>query len=74
MCDWEVRFRDLVPFVKDGVIRVGERLRRSNLVYDQVHPILLSANSHFSKLVMKSMHEKKGRAGSERTLRECRRK
>ena len=38
---WEESYRDLAPFDKEGVIRVGGRLRNAPLLYEEIHPILL---------------------------------
>ena len=68
----EGQYKDLSPFMQDGVIRVGGRLRHSQLTYDQIHPILLPTN-HVSKLIMRQEHENIGHAGAERTLSSSRR-
>ena len=71
--DWENRCKDLTPFVENGIIRVGGRLKRASLPYDQVHPILLPGDHHVSKLIMEEIHGKVYHAGCERTLSESRR-
>ena len=73
LIDWKDRYKDLAPFVENDVIRVGGRLKRASLPYDQVHPILLPGNHHVSKLIMEEFHEKVCHAGCERTLSESRR-
>jgi hypothetical protein len=70
---WIERCGDLAPFERDGIVRVGGRLRHSHLVYEQSHPVLLPAYSRISKLIMQDAHEKIFHAGAERTLAECRR-
>ena len=70
---WETDFVDLTPFRQDDIIRVGGRLRRSNLSYDEVHPVLLPSSHHISTL-MRNAHEMVFHAGSERTLSESRRR
>ena len=71
--DWQERYKDLTPFVDNGIVRVGGRLGRSSLPYEQVHPILLTSSSQIAKLIMRAIHLKVGHAGCERTLCESRR-
>ena len=71
--DWN-QFKDLTPFKKDGVIRVGGRLTRASLQFGERHPVLLPANHVISKLVARDAHNRVLHAGRERTLYECRRK
>ncbi|CAB4000760.1 PREDICTED: uncharacterized protein LOC106817603 [Paramuricea clavata] len=72
LIDWKDRYKDLTPFVENDIIRVGGRLKRASLPYDQAHPILLPGNHHISKLIMEEFHEKVCHAGCERTLSESR--
>ena len=72
--DWSDRYRDLAPFKKDGIIRVGGRLRHSPLTYDETHPILLPADHVISRLVVKDSHNRVLHSGRERTLCETRRR
>ena len=74
LTSWETDFVDLAPFLQDGIIRVGGRLRRSNLSYDEVHPVLLPSSHHISTLIMRNAHKMVFHAGSERTLSESRRR
>ncbi|KAK7575924.1 hypothetical protein V9T40_012210 [Parthenolecanium corni] len=49
----------LDPFVDAyGLLRVGGRLRNSNLPYDTRHPIILSRRSLLSELMVRHTHEK----------------
>ena len=49
----------LDPFLDDqGVLRVGGRLRRSNLSFPEKHPVLLPKGHHLSHLVVRHQHEK----------------
>ena len=68
------KYRDLSPFVEDNIIRVGGRLARSELSYDQRLPILLPANHHVSTLIMRDMHVKCFQGGAERVLAESQQK
>ena len=72
--DWRDRFNDLAPFMDGTIIRVGGRLKKSQLDYDQKHPVLLSSSNHISQLIMEDVHRKVSHAGPERTLSESRRK
>lgn len=72
--DWQNRFRDLAPFVKEGVVRVGGRLKNAPLTYEEIHPILLPASYLISKLIMQNVHTQVAHGGPERTLAESRRK
>ena len=48
----------LDPYVDDaGIMRVGGRLRRSNLSLKEKHPILLPKEHHVSKLLLSHYHE-----------------
>ncbi|XP_028408499.1 uncharacterized protein LOC114531055 [Dendronephthya gigantea] len=72
--DWEHQYKDLAPFKEDGVVRVGGRLARSPLQFDENHPVLLPVSHVISKLVVKDAHNRVLHAGRERALCECRRK
>ena len=72
--DWKDRYRDIAPYEKDGIIRVGGRLTQSPLSYDENHPMLLPADHVISKLVVKDSHNRVSHAGRERTLCEVRRR
>ncbi|XP_058791019.1 uncharacterized protein LOC131664145 [Phymastichus coffea] len=51
--------KTLEPFLdNDGVIRVGGRLDRSSLPYDERHPILLPGPAHLAQLVIRWAHER----------------
>jgi len=61
----------LDPFLdKHGLIRVGGRLRDSQLNYNEKHPIMLPSNSHLTKLVIKQCHEKVAHQGKNLTISE----
>jgi len=55
----------LCPFVdSEGIIRVGGRLRHSELPYDHRHPVLLLAKeSHLAVLVCRHWHKVTGHSG-----------
>ncbi|XP_058808897.1 uncharacterized protein LOC131674316 [Phymastichus coffea] len=47
-------FDKLCPFIgTDKLIRVGGRLNKSQLPYDQKHPILLPSNHHVTQLIIR---------------------
>ena len=49
----------LNPFIdEDGILRVGGRLRYSNLDQDEKHPIVLPKGHHVSVLLIKHYHAK----------------
>ena len=46
----------LAPFLDQGMIRVGGRLRHSPLLYCERHPILLPANHRVTQLILTHYH------------------
>lgn len=51
----------LHPFIdNDGIIRVGNRAKHSNLPYDTKHPIIIEHNSHLSQLIITEAHAATG--------------
>ncbi|XP_067204174.1 uncharacterized protein [Linepithema humile] len=59
----------LNPFIDDtGILRVGGRLRASNLPYAAKHPILLPGHHSFSHLIVVHEHERHLHAGAQATL------
>ena len=72
--NWKEQYKELTPFEKDGVVRVGGRLARSPLTYDESHPVLLPADHVISNLIVRDCHNRVLHAGRERTLCETRRK
>ena len=64
------RLYRLDPFLDgDGVLRVGGRLRRSDLELSDKQPILLPKGHHLSKLVIRYYHEKVHHQGRQTTHR-----
>ena len=73
--DWKDQHKDLVPYEKNRIIRVGGRLTQSPLSYDEnPHPMLLPGDHNISKLVVKDSNNRVFHAGRERTLCEVRRR
>ncbi|XP_033114255.1 uncharacterized protein LOC117114670 [Anneissia japonica] len=58
----------LDPIIKDGVIRVGGRLKRSKISDEAKHPIILPKNHHVTVLVLRYFHFITGHSGVEHTL------
>ena len=48
--------RNLYPVYKDGLIRVGGRLKHSSLAEDEKYPIILPASSKFTDLIIRYCH------------------
>ena len=66
--------RGLDPFVdSDGLLRVGGRIKGSNLVYDAKHPILVPHNHPIAVLIVRECHER-AHVGIEWTVNELRKK
>jgi len=65
----------LNPFLdKNGLIRVGGRLRMAELTFSQKHPILLPTHYFLTDLIIKETHERYYHAGIQTTLYTMRRK
>lgn len=61
--------KTLTPFLdRDGVLRVGGRLKHSLLDADQQHPIILASASHLSRLVVQEQHLRTLHGGTQVTL------
>jgi transposase InsO family protein len=67
--------KTLHPFIdKEGLIRVGGRLRHSTLPYQIIHQMILPANHHFSRLVVSSEHIRLLHAGPQLLIASLREK
>ena len=53
----------LCPVKVKGVLRVGGRLRHSNLPLERKYPVLLPARDHVTELIVMHYHEREGHAG-----------
>lgn len=54
----------LNPFIdKEGIIRVGGRLKNSNLLQSQQFPMILSQSSHITDLIIENEHLRNKDAG-----------
>ena len=47
----------------NGVMRVGGRLSKSNLSYEEKHPVILPGNSHLTQLIIDDCHKQIGHGG-----------
>jgi hypothetical protein len=63
------RLAKLDPFIdKNGLLRVGGRLKHSLLAYESKFPILLPEKHHVTKSIIRETHEDELHAGNEATL------
>ncbi|XP_015123797.1 uncharacterized protein LOC107045903 [Diachasma alloeum] len=68
-------FDQLHPFVDDkGILRVGGRLKRSELSYNQKHPILLPSKHPVTDMIIRQVHQSNLHAGIQSTLHAIRSK
>ena len=56
------------PFLEKGLLRLGGRINFSLLSYEQQHPLILSYDSKFSKLLVNYFHYKSFHGGIRLTL------
>ena len=67
------KISSLNPYLgENGIIRVGGRLKKSEIINDCKHPILMPKNCHISKLIMLWCHHKIGHSGRGMTLNQVR--
>ena len=52
----------LDPFLENGILRVGGRLRRADLPHDTKHPVILPQKSHITALLIHHAHKRLGHA------------
>ena len=62
----------LDPFLDDGIIRVGGRLRSSDLPHEAKHQKLIPADSLLAKLILQNIHKTLGHQGKNAMLAELR--
>jgi hypothetical protein len=53
---------------KDNILRVGGRIRHSNVNLDQKHPIVIPGSHHVTKLIIEQEHKRLMHAGTGATL------
>ena len=69
------KFLSLGPFLdNDNILRVGGRLKESNLSYSQKHPILLPRSHYITSLIIEHYHKQNHHFGIQATLYALRRK
>lgn len=56
-----------------GLVRVGGRLQKSNLSFNEKHPIILPHNHHFTTLLIREAHELTLHGGAQMTVAYLRR-
>ena len=65
----QTKFDELNPFLDDdSLIRVGGRLKHSDLLFNQKHPVLLPSNHHVSDLIIRDAHHRNLHGGVQSTL------
>ena len=64
----------LDPFYEDGLIRVGGRIKDSNLPQEEKHPILLPKKDHVTTLIVRHHHHMLHHAGRNHVLASLREK
>jgi len=62
----------LSPHIKDGVIRVGGRLRKSSLLVNQKYPVVLPRDGHITRLIIAHCHSQIHHQGRGQTLNQIR--
>lgn len=69
------KLKMLSPFLdKNGIIRLGGRLKNSGLNYDIKHPIVLPTNHKFTQLIITYEHKRTLHSGTQCTLSHVRQK
>jgi len=66
--------RKLNPMMHENVLRVGGRLERAQLSFDNKHPIILPSNHHVTTILIRSYHDIAGHCGPTHVLAELRQK
>ena len=62
----------LDPFLQDGMLRVGGRIKRANFDLSIIHPVIIPKNSQVAQLLIAHFHQKTGHMGANTTLSEIR--
>ncbi|MBM6549257.1 hypothetical protein H7673_10365 [Streptococcus dysgalactiae subsp. equisimilis] len=60
--------RNLNPILVNGIIRVGGRLKTSQLGFVSKHPVILPGAHHVTKLIIRHYNESNGHVGLSHTL------
>lgn len=73
--DSKSKLISLAPFVDgNGLLRVRGRLENSMLSYDEIHPVILPPNAHFTHLITDRFHQRTMHGGPQLMLSIIRRK
>lgn len=57
----------LTPFINDGVLRLAGRIKRSNMPFDTIHPVVLSNKCTIVKLLVSNAHKMTLHGGAQLT-------
>ena len=60
-------FKKLSPVLVQGILRVDGRLSKSQLKYEQKHPIILPSDHHVTRLIREHHHSSVGHMGASMT-------
>ena len=66
------RLYSLSPYIEDGVLKVGGRLKNATLLLEQKHPVLLPGKSHITRLIISHYHRQTHHQGKGQTLNHIR--
>lgn len=58
----------LHPVIHDCLLRIGGRLRKAPMSFDEKHPIILPYKHHVTDLIIRDCHERVGHQGREHVL------
>ena len=53
----------LTPFLHNGILRVGGRLKNAPIPFESKHPIILPGDHHVTRLIIRQYHNKVGHSG-----------
>ena len=67
-------FRQLNPFVEEGLLRVGGRLTDACIDNDSKHPIILPSKHRVTEMIIRQHHSEVGHIGQESVLSSIRKK
>jgi hypothetical protein len=62
----------LNPYIANGIMRVGGRLKNSSLSINQKHPVLLTKKGHITQLIIAHFHKQVQHQGRGQTLNQIR--
>ena len=66
---WKNSLRSLYPFIhKDGILRVGGRLKNSYLPFGAKHQFIIPSSHHLSDLIIRDAHMKTMDGGAQFTM------